>query len=150
MFLKDILGRPRPGRLPYYPFGVLVPKAWLYEHGGRPVVYQHEAEYELLDTQQQWRHVRYEPCTTPPVDFSWEREWRIRTDELRFTPEDVKLVVPEWVYVDDVLQSHEAEQNVLAEYYQACYGDMGAYALREEFPWETVVLTDLGAPGSPS
>jgi len=71
----QVLGR-------YKPFGIQVPKSWLFEKGGRPVIYQAAGEYELLDEKIRWRHVRYEPHTTAPIDFSWEREWRIQAEEL--------------------------------------------------------------------
>jgi hypothetical protein len=59
----------------YKPFGIQVPKTWLFSQGGRPVIYQAGAEYELLPEPLEWRHMRYEPNTNPPFDFSWEREW---------------------------------------------------------------------------
>ena len=66
----------------YKPFGIQVPKAWLFERGGRPVIYETNAEYDVLPDEIKWRHVRYEPSADPPFDFSWEREWRIQVDEL--------------------------------------------------------------------
>ncbi|MEW8022336.1 MAG: hypothetical protein AB2777_16780 [Candidatus Thiodiazotropha endolucinida] len=32
----------------YSPFGIQVPKKWLFELGGRPVIYQTNEEYNLL------------------------------------------------------------------------------------------------------
>src|SRR5262245_22620645 len=58
----------------YSGFGVMFDKQFVYANGGRPVIYQSEAEYALLSPDQRWRHMRYEP---PLVDFTWEREWRV-------------------------------------------------------------------------
>jgi hypothetical protein len=63
----------------YSPFGIMVSKKWLYDQGGRPVIYEHDSEFELLPETHRWRHVRYEPGV---VDFTWEREWRVRTERL--------------------------------------------------------------------
>lgn len=75
----------------YEPYGIAVKKEWLYNRGGRPVIYQHSQEFDFLPPQIQWRHVRYEP---PYVDLTWEREWRVCTIELTITPNDVLVVVP--------------------------------------------------------
>lgn len=79
--------RPR-----YEPYGVAVTKDWLFERGGRPVIYQSESEYGSLPEPLRWRHVRYEPHNG--IDFTWEREWRIHTDKLVLTPEQVLFVLP--------------------------------------------------------
>ena len=75
----------------YKPFGVMVSKSWLFERAGRPVIYQPESEFDLLHETQRFRHKEYDP---PSVDFTWEREWRIRTDALELDPGAVSLVVP--------------------------------------------------------
>lgn len=61
-------------------YGVAVKKTWLYGQGGRPVIYQQSAEKDLLHADHKFRHNRYEPAND--IDFSWEREWRIKTDAL--------------------------------------------------------------------
>lgn len=78
----------------YRPYGIAVKKEWLFARGGRPVIYQPQAEYSLLPPGLQFRHVRYEPDNG--IDFTWEREWRIRTDELTISPShgEVLVVVP--------------------------------------------------------
>lgn len=78
--------RPR-----YTPYGIAMTKETLFSKGGRPVIYQPDAEYDDLPESLRWRHVRYEP---PDIDFTWEREWRIRTDKLVITPEDALVIVP--------------------------------------------------------
>lgn len=79
--------RPR-----YEPYGIAVKKEWLYRRGGRPVIYQSDAEYNILPDSIKWRHVQYDPTTG--IDFTWERERRIRIDELLLEPKDTLVVVP--------------------------------------------------------
>lgn len=76
----------------YEPFGVAVTKNWLFSRGGRPVIYQRDAEYETLPDSIRYRHVRYNPIAG--VDFTWEREWRICAEELRLDPKHTLVVVP--------------------------------------------------------
>src|SRR5438445_703190 len=73
--LAQILARNSVDGMRYAPLGVMVKKTWLFLAGGRPVIYQPEAEFELLDEQQRYRHVRYEPDRD--IDHTWEREWRV-------------------------------------------------------------------------
>src|SRR5690242_11023883 len=42
--------------LRYEPFGIGVSKEWLFEKGGRPVIYQSDGEYEVLPIGIRWRH----------------------------------------------------------------------------------------------
>jgi hypothetical protein len=89
----------------YKPFGVMVDKAWLFDRGGRPVIYRPDAEYSLLHETQRFRHVRYEPGS---VDFTWEREWRLRADELELDPSVTTLVVPHRAWEKWALDRHTA------------------------------------------
>jgi hypothetical protein len=77
----------------YEPFGIAVPKKWLFERGGRPVIYQPVNEYAALPAEMQYRHVSYDPVSG--IDFTWEREWRIRTDSLVLEPRHTLVVVPD-------------------------------------------------------
>ncbi len=85
-------------RTKYKPFGIQVPKRWLFQKGGRPVIYQTDEEYDLLPNELKWRHVRYEPNGDSPVDFTWEREWRLGEFELELEPEYIRVLLPseEW------------------------------------------------------
>jgi hypothetical protein len=74
----------------YEPYGIAVRKEWLFERGGRPVIYQTDSERESLPQGIQWGHVRYEP---PNIDFTWEREWRLCIDILTLEPQDTLVVV---------------------------------------------------------
>jgi hypothetical protein len=46
--LSQVLSNPSAHGMRYAPFGVMVHKKWLFEQGGRPVIYQAEDEFELL------------------------------------------------------------------------------------------------------
>lgn len=122
----------------YAPFGVMVDKSWLFEKGGRPVIYQPEKEYNLLHVDQRYRHKRYEPDKLDIEDFSWEREWRIQTDELPFVPEHTTLVVP----------NRDWEQKVLEPLFQRIqsFSVLGVTLPKptQKDRWHVVVLEDLG------
>ena len=77
-------------RLSLWGFGFR--KSDLFRKGARPVIYQHPNEFSLLDPSIRWRHVDFEPSK---VDFTWQREWRLQTDRLPFTAQEVVLVIPE-------------------------------------------------------
>ena len=79
--------RPR-----YEPFGIAVPKDWLFSKGGRHAIYQPGSEFELLPEELRYRHVRYEPHRG--IDHTWEREWRIKTEQLVLDPKKTLVVVP--------------------------------------------------------
>lgn len=79
--------RPR-----YEPYGIGVSKKWLFAQGGRPVIYDHQDAFDSIPEDQRFRFVLYDPGKG--VDFTWEREWRIKTDYLRLDPREALVVVP--------------------------------------------------------
>jgi hypothetical protein len=121
----------------YSPFGILVEKQWIFEQGGRPVIYQSNAEFEFLPEQIRWRHMRYEPGT---VDFTWEREWRIRCNELHFSPNLAGIVVPTKKWADALIAEHDAEQDFEVYRYSQIMDELLAEQYRENFPWRIYVL----------
>jgi hypothetical protein len=139
--LGQILANPMAHGMRYKPFGVMVDKRWLFERGGRPVIYQPDCEFALLHDDQKFRHVRYEP--TNNVDFTWEREWRIRTDELSLDPDATTVVVPNRTWVRKVLQPHE---EMLQRRGALTGGIFGAGMPRSviKSPWHFIALEDLG------
>ena len=140
--LGYILSNPMAHGIHYKPFGFMVDKTWLFEKGGRPVIYQGYDEYDVLPESIKYRHVTYEPNRpVVPVDFTWEREWRIRADVLPITPESVTVIYPRRTWADGYKGNHA--QNI-ANYVQY-YGETGAQAV-EPFPWHYIVLEDLGIP----
>jgi hypothetical protein len=103
--LSQILSSKDSGVFKYQPYGVLVSKDWIYAQGGRPAIYGPDADYVKLPSDMQYRHVRFELACSIPIDHTWEREWRVRTDKLTITPADVTVVVPTRDVVD-ALREH--------------------------------------------
>lgn len=65
----------------YEPYGIAVRKDWLFSRSGRPVIYQSKSEASnLIQGKNLHLHVSYKPGTS--CDFTWEREWRIKTEKL--------------------------------------------------------------------
>jgi hypothetical protein len=116
-------------------------KSWIYERGGRPVIYQADSEFAQLAEEMRWRHVRYEPTTAPPIDFTWEREWRVHCDELQFSPNDAVLVVPNQEWEDFVFGIWDSQQQLEAEAYSTILDQMIVAQLEEPCPWRIVRLT---------
>jgi len=79
--------RPR-----YEPYGVAVSKKWLFQQGGRPVIYDRPDAFGMLSESQRYRFVPYDPGRG--IDYTWEREWRIKTDALRLDPKHTLIIVP--------------------------------------------------------
>jgi hypothetical protein len=121
----------------YSPFGVIFDKDWIFAQGGRPVVYQPDAEYDLLPQDLRWRHMRYEPGV---VDFTWEREWRIQCDELSFAPSVAGLVVPDIEWGQRLADEHQGEQDLSVLQYAQIMDPLLAEQHREDFPWRIFVL----------
>lgn len=138
--LGYILSNPMAHGIRYKPFGFMVDKSWLFEKGGRPVIYQSQDEYDELPEQLKYRHVTYEPNRLGnPIDFTWEREWRIRTDRLPFTPEDVTIIYPKRTWAEGYKGVHATGMSNAVQ----TFGPEGAMAI-EAFPWHYIVLEDLG------
>ena len=94
--------RPR-----YKPYGIAVRKDWLYEKGGRSVIYDSEELYASLPEALQYRHVPFDP--QKGVDCTWEREWRICCDELLLEPEHTLVVAPDAKTAFDIAYSYSEE-----------------------------------------
>jgi hypothetical protein len=77
----------------YAPYGIAVRKEWLYQHGGRPVIYDDNETYSKLHESIKYKHVPYVPNHLTD-DTTWEREWRISTNELELDRKSSLVVVP--------------------------------------------------------
>lgn len=135
--ISQVLAHAPIGGMRYAPFGVILSKTWLFQMGGRPVIYQANNEFENLPEAIRYRHVRYEPDRG--IDFTWEREWRIRTDELKLDAATTTFLVPTRSWADKFRADHFASQQAIA----VVMDDMAAYSI-EKFPWHFLALEDLG------
>lgn len=124
------------------PFGLIFDKRWLYARGARPVIYQPLAEAQDLPPSHRWRHMTYEPNADNPVDFTWEREWRLHADQLHFDASCAGIVVPDAEWEARMLAEHEVDQdwNVLA--YSNIMDSSLAELLREPFRWTITALRE--------
>ena len=93
---------------PYAPLGVMVSKSWLFARGGRPVVYQPDAEIGSLTQDTSWRHKHYDP-KEPGKDYTWEREWRIRENTLHLDDSTATAIVPTRVFLEIYLEDINKE-----------------------------------------
>jgi hypothetical protein len=74
------------------------------------------------------------------VDFTWEREWRIRTPELAFGPHETAIIVPSQEWAVRVAEDHEWGQELQVRAYAQVMEDALAKQYREDFPWRVVAL----------
>lgn len=137
------------GRI-FYPMGVMVTKRWAFAAGGRPVIYQPSDDQKLLDPSIQHRHVAYDLGAPYEVDWTHEREWRIKATQVSFTPCDVTIILPKrhWARVLVEHYAKDARDRVQ----QQIANGVAEFAHAEvvPFPWHYIVLEDLGYPVSDS
>jgi len=132
-----VLAEPELFKFPYAPLGIMVDKGWLYEKGGRPVIYQSDEEYDLLHDLHKYRHKSYDPLKN--IDFTWEREWRIKVDELKLEPQKTTLIVPDRGWVDSFKDKHTNQVRAQT----MIFGENG-WLMVDEFIWHFIALEDLG------
>lgn len=140
--LGYVLANPDVANMRYRPIGIMVDKKWVFEQGGRPVIYQPTSDFEKLPEELRYRHVCLElnrPGT--PVDLTWEREWRVKTDELVLPPELTTVILPARHWRDVLVESHT---NDIQDQVQML-GQVAALAV-VPYPWHIIVLDDLGIP----
>jgi hypothetical protein len=123
----------------YSPFGIITIKEHICNLGGRPVIYQPESEFHQLTADNSWRHMRYEP---PGVDFTWEREWRLKTDGYYFHPENTQIIVPNNSWTQRLMGDHGAEQKWQTLQYSQIMDELLAVQYEEPFPWVVVELNN--------
>lgn len=102
----------------YLPFGITFLKSTIFAKGGRPVIYQAPEEYYDLPTSLQWRHVSYNPLGDKKCDFTWEREWRIKSDELELNPNEMLIVLPNMQWKNKLIENyieHHSTKNYMYE-----------------------------------
>lgn len=141
--LAHLLASPHASGFRYRPFGIMVDKSWLQGRGGRPVIYEAETEFDNLPDNLKYLHVRYDLRAEPPIDFTWEREWRVRIDELPFTPRDITVILPSRDWCEALVDEHTI--NIRDRVAHAVM-TTPEYASAEvvAYPWNLVALSDLG------
>ncbi|EOH0527739.1 hypothetical protein ACLMVZ_002382 [Klebsiella aerogenes] len=81
----------------YLTFGFSFDKEFIFQKGGRHVIYQTKAEGEDLPPHLHWRHVTYDPTDKRKredgINFTWEREWRLNQEELSLLSSN-SVIVP--------------------------------------------------------
>ena len=105
-----------------------------------PVIYQPDCDFDLLPADLRWRHVRVEPTAENVIDWTWEREWRIRCDELAFAPAEAAIVVPNEQWANALRRIHDAHQDMIVELYAEAVDQDIAEIWRDQFPWRVVPL----------
>ena len=123
----------------YRPFGIMVPKRWLFDLGGRPAIYEPETEFTLLPEALQYRHVRLDEPGSDK-DFTFEREWRIAAEMLSLDPQICTLIVPDRDR-DYRLRDEHAERDGRG----AAAAGFGPFTRMSEYEWHVLALGDLGA-----
>lgn len=103
------------------------------------MIYQADSEYKELPLGLQWRHVRYEPHAQRPIDFTWEREWRIPTDLLPIAPENALLVVKGVDELRTICEKHSLAQEVPADLFDPLEDTVPLSAVINGKTW-TVIL----------
>ena len=139
--LGQVLALSGPHGMRYKPFGIMVDKIWLYRQGGRPVIYQADEEYDILPDDLKYRHVRYDP---PRIDFSWEREWRIKTDKLPLDPADITVIVPYRHIVEHIKQEHSDTIAGNVESMRLIANGFFFFFFVIPLEWHFIALEDLG------
>jgi len=124
----------------YFPFGIVLDKRYLFDIGARPVIYGPPEEFQILPESMRWRHVKYAPTSSPAVDFTWEREWRLLTNTLRIGPEKTGIVVPNQRWGERIIAAHGRQQNWLIQEYSLILGSCISEQYKEDFPWKIYVM----------
>ncbi len=124
----------------YQPFGIIYDKAHVFDQGGRPVIYQPDSEFSILPEELRWRHMRYEPTSTTPVDFTWEREWRVRSDAFPVAPYLAGIVVPSNEWAHRLREIFNERQDFQVFQYANIMDGLLAEQYRERFPWRIYEL----------
>jgi hypothetical protein len=97
----------RNNRRRYEPFGIAMDKRYAFAMGARPVIYMPWSEAsEMLDEQELWRVVAIDLDQTPPLDWTFEREWRV-AEQLKLPSEGTVALVETWRDVDDLYDRFE-------------------------------------------
>lgn len=88
----------------YEPFGIAVDKRYAFSMGARPVIYMPSAEAAaILEEDEMWRVVSIDMTRNPPIDWTFEREWRVLGD-LPLKAQFSVALVASWRDVDEIYE----------------------------------------------
>jgi hypothetical protein len=94
----------RENRRRYEPFGIAVDKRYAFAMGARPVIYMPSAEAAaILNQDEMWRVMSIDLTRNPPIDWTFEREWRVRGD-LQLEAQFSVALVASWRDVDEIYE----------------------------------------------
>jgi hypothetical protein len=97
----------RGNRRRYEPFGIALEKRYAFKMGARPVIYMPWPEaHEMLPEHDLWRVVAIDLEQAPPLDWTFEREWRVG-DQLRLPEGGAVALVESWRDVDELYDRFE-------------------------------------------
>lgn len=140
--LGYVLANPDVARMRYRPLGVMLDKRYVYRMGGRPAIYQPDGDFERLPEELRYRHVRFElDADRPPIDLTWEREWRLHADQLVLPQDETTVILPSRAWRDELVDGHTRHLQAQVQ----AFGEEAALAIGP-YPWHVIVLEDLGIP----
>ncbi len=121
----------------YSKFGIMIRKNYLFNLGARPVIYQTENEFNQLPDTLKWRHVTLNYNT--PIDYTWEREWRVNINSLNIESEKCFLIVPNLYWKKKLIQEFNNYQDEITDLYKTILDEYAEY-YRDFFIWEVLCL----------
>ncbi len=99
----------RRNRRRYEPFGIAIEKRYAFRMGARPAIYMPWREAEgLLAPGERWRVVALELERHPPIDWSYEREWRL-AGELALPAGRAVALVESWRDADEIYDRFQGQ-----------------------------------------
>jgi hypothetical protein len=92
----------RSNRRRYEPFGLAIDKRYAFAMGARPVLYMPWREARMILAEEEWwRVAAIDLERKPPIDWSFEREWRVAGD-LPLPERGAVALVESWRDADDL------------------------------------------------
>lgn len=109
----ELIMKCYPDRPMYAPYGIGFKKDYIFERGGRPVIYGKKEEEDLLPDNLKWRFVEYNPNH---YDFTWLREWRINVPELHFNNDDCVIITMDEKKLFELTQDEGDIEEIIIDY----------------------------------
>ena len=102
------------GKIRYSAFGIRFNKKWIYQKGGRPVIYEEKENMKsLLPYDEHWRIVNYDLSNSQyMIDWTHEREWRV-SGNIEFEYKNIEILVESSEYyrkfIDYCIQNEKVD-----------------------------------------